>query len=196
MIYDSCRAVFLDRDGVINHDAEYIDRPDRFDVYPWSGPAIVRLNRMGFRVFVVTNQSGVARGLFTLDDVASIHEKMLGQLSEHGAHVDDIFISPYFATGTIAPYNVAHEDRKPGLGMYYAACRKWGVRSRGSYMIGDRGGDIEFGAKAGLRPILVLSGLGRQEFLDKRASWTYRPDFVTGNLESASRLIERLEASR
>jgi histidinol-phosphate phosphatase family protein len=189
------KAVFLDRDGVINHDAEYIDRPERLDVYPFAGPAIARLNRLGFRVFVVSNQSGVARGMFTIEDVHRIHDKLVSELSKSGAYIDEIFFSPYFATGSVEPYNVAHEDRKPGLGMFRQALAKWNFRIRGSFMIGDRASDLEFGKKAGLSPILVQSGLGHKEFLDNRGSWTYPPDFIVENIETASRLIEKLEKS-
>lgn len=187
-----CPAVFLDRDGTINHDAVYIDTPDRFELYPFAAPAIARLNRLGMRVFLVTNQSGIARGYFSPDDLERIHAKMHAGLAAGGAHLDDVFISPYFKTGIVEPYNIDSPDRKPGLGLFHQARAKWDFPIAHSFMIGDRYSDIAFGKKAGLTTILVLSGLGREEFLDKRDSWQFKPDIIVENIEVASRVIERL----
>jgi D-glycero-D-manno-heptose 1,7-bisphosphate phosphatase len=183
------RAVFLDRDGTINQDSGYISKPEQFEIYPYAGKAINLLNELGFLVFVVTNQSGVARGYYNHHDLAEIHAKMLDQLKKENAHIDKIYISPYWHDGQIEPFNIEHEDRKPGIGMFKKARKEFDVKVSRSYMIGDRYSDIAFGKKAGLTTILVLSGDGRNEFLNNRKSWEYKPDFITENLLSAAKFI-------
>ena len=188
---DLKKAVFLDRDGTINWDENgYINNPDDFHLYPYAGEAIAELNKKDFLVFVVTNQSGVARDIYKIKDIEIIHDKMNKCLKEFGAHIDEIFFSPYHKIGKIEPYNVDHEDRKPGLGMFKKALKKYNLNIKNSFMIGDRYADIAFGKKAGLTTILVLTGNGEKEFFQKRNDREYKPDYVVSNLMSAVKLIK------
>ncbi|MCK4312378.1 MAG: HAD-IIIA family hydrolase [Candidatus Cloacimonetes bacterium] len=192
---DFKKAVFLDRDGTINFDENgYINNPDDFQLFSFSGEAIVTLNEMGYLVFVVTNQSGVARNLYKVEDIELVHKKMTKNLGEKGAIIDDIFFSPYHKKGAVEPYNIDHEDRKPGLGMFKKALKKYNFNIKKSFMIGDRYADIVFGKKAGLTAILVLTGNGERAFYKKRKEWEYKPDFVVRNLLSAVKLISKLES--
>ena len=191
---DLKKAVFLDRDGTINWDENgYINNPDDFHLYPYAGKAIAELNKMDFLIFVVTNQSGVARDIYKIQDIEAIHDKMNMCLKEFGAHIDEIFFSPYHKLGKIIPYNVDHEDRKPGLGMFKRALKKYHFNIKSSFMIGDRYSDIAFGKKAGLTTILVLTGNGEKEFYQKRNDREYKPDFIVKNLISATGLIKWIE---
>ncbi|MBN1948644.1 MAG: HAD family hydrolase [Candidatus Cloacimonetes bacterium] len=191
------RAIFLDRDGTINPDGKgYIRSPEEFKVYTYAGEAIKKLQDSGFLIFIVTNQSGIARGLYTMQDLEAIHLKMKELLQQQGVSLDEVFFSPYHKEGVVAPYNIDHEDRKPGLGLFYQAMKKYTFENKESYMIGDKYTDIEFGKKAGLRTILVLSGNGSTEFRNDRESWEYHPDFIVKDLLQASNLILSLEEKK
>jgi histidinol-phosphate phosphatase family protein len=187
-------AVFLDRDGTINYDKNgYINNPADFHLFPFAGKAIAELNKIDYLIFVVTNQSGVARDIYKIKDIEIIHDKMNSCLKKFGAHIDEIFFSPYHKLGKIKPFNVDHEDRKPGLGMFKKALKKYKFNVKNSFMIGDRYADIAFGRKAGLTTILVLTGNGEKEFYQKRDDREYKPDFIVKNLISATRLIKWIE---
>ena len=182
-------AIFLDRDGTINYDSGYISSPEGFNVYPSASEAIKLFNDYGFFVFVVTNQSGIARSFYSFADLDRIHQKMHLQISTVGAKIDKIYVSPYWHEGVVEPYNTHHEDRKPGLGLFKKAREEFAFNLQHSFMIGDRYSDIVFGKRAGLTTVLVLTGDGKNEFLQNRHNWDYKPDFITANLLAASKLI-------
>ena len=189
------RAIFLDRDGTINSDKDgYIKDSLDFRLYPFTRTALGKLKKSGFLLFLVTNQSGVARGYYDFNVLDKIHNKMQQKLADFA--FDDIFISPYHKQGVVKPYNISHTDRKPGLGMLRKAQKKYTFSIKNSYMIGDKYSDIEFGKKAGLITILVLTGNGQTEFLQNRQVWKYQPDFITDNILVAAELIEKMEQNR
>ena len=191
------KAIFLDRDGTINIDSNgYVNKPHDFELYPFAAEAISILNNMDFLVFIVTNQSGIARGYYSLKDLNKIHEKMIFLLREKNAKIDEIFFSPYHLKGKIEPYNISHEDRKPQIGMFKKAHKKYKFDIKNSYMIGDKYTDIAFGKKAGLITILVFTGFGKKEFLDDRKIWEFQPDFVEKDLIVAANLISKLESQK
>lgn len=191
------KAVFLDRDGTINSDEfGYVNKPADFHLYPFAAEAIKILNEMNFLLFVVTNQSGLARGYYSRQDLENIHAKMNAELKEKNAFLTRIYYSPYHQEGHVAPFNIEHEDRKPGLGMFKKARQEYGFRINRSYMIGDKFSDVVFGRKAGLKTILLLSGCGEQEFLQNRHNRQLKPHFVAENLLQAALLIKTLESDR
>lgn len=188
------KAVLLDRDGTINpDDYGYIDNPERYDIYPYAAEAIKLFRRLGFYVLLVTNQGGVARGYITIEQMHSVLDKAQRLLKEQGTYLDKVYYSPYFHDGVVEPYNIHHEDRKPGLGMFKQAVKDFQFRPEHSWMIGDRYTDIAFGAKAGLKTIFLLSGNGEKEFTHDMKDWEHKPDFVVQDLLAAARLIETLE---
>jgi len=188
------KVVFLDRDGTINDNKQgYTSSPEDFELYPFAGKSIQKMNELGFLVFVVTNQSGIARGYYTLDDLAAIHQKMEKGLQEDGAKVDEIYFSPYHIEGKVEPYNITHEDRKPELGMFRRALKKYQFKIKESYMVGDNYSDVAFGKKAGLITILVRTGYGEKIFMENRVEWEYKPDYVVKDLWAAALLIEELD---
>ena len=191
--FNNKKAVFLDRDGTINADEYgYINKPDDLHLYPFAAKAIAKLNEMGYLVFVVTNQAGVAYGYFKIEDVEKINLKMVNDLAKGNAIIDEIFYSPFHKSGVIEPFNIQHEDRKPGIGMFQRAKDKYDFDTKGSFMIGDKFSDIGFGKNAGLRTIFVRSGGGENEFLQKRYETKYQPDYVVKDLSVAVKLIEEL----
>jgi D-glycero-D-manno-heptose 1,7-bisphosphate phosphatase len=188
------RAVFLDRDGCISPDQYgYISDPYEYSLYPYTGEALRILQDMGFLLFVVTNQSGIARGYFKISDLKRVHARMRALLNAEGIKLAGVYFSPYFATGKVHPFNIEHEDRKPGLGMFKRARKEHYFLPGSSWMIGDRRTDVEFGKKAGLKTILLLTGNGAQEMLSGFSGWEYKPDFMTENLLTAAKLIQMLK---
>ena len=188
------RAVFLDRDGCISPDKfGYLDDPTTYELYPWTVEALRLISSLGYLLILVTNQSGIARGYFDIPALNRVHAQLRKLLAAQKVKLDGLYFSPYFASGTVAPYNVEHEDRKPGLGMFHKARREHRIDPGRSWMIGDRSTDITFGKKAGLTSILLLSGEGAAEMLAGTENWLYQPDFIAENLLTAAKLIELLQ---
>ncbi len=143
-------AAFLDRDGVINIDHGYVHRTEDLAFTPTAIEGIRLLNAAGYPVLVVTNQSGVARGLYGLAEVEAFHAHLNAALGEAGAHVDAFYISPYHPDGTVAEFAIEHEDRKPGIGMIRRAMQDWDVDADRSFLIGDKQSDLAAAAAAGI----------------------------------------------
>jgi len=148
-------AAFLDRDGVINVDFGYVSRVEDLVFTPTAIAGIRALNEAGFLVLVVSNQSGIARGLFTTHDVDRFHQHMQQALAAAGARIDAFYYCPFHRDGVIPEFAMDHEDRKPSPGMLLRAMREWPVDRAGSFMIGDKMSDIEVAERAGIPGILV-----------------------------------------
>jgi D-glycero-D-manno-heptose 1,7-bisphosphate phosphatase len=153
-------AAFLDRDGVINVDHGYTYRPEELELTPTAAAGIALLNRQGYRVVVVTNQSGVARGLYGVADVERFHAALQDRLAAEGARIDAFYYCAYHPEGAVPEFTREHEDRKPGAGMIRRAMRDWDIPVEGSFMIGDRQSDADAAAAAGLPARLLASNTG------------------------------------
>ena len=148
-------AAFLDRDGVINVDHGYTYRPNDLIFTPTAVEAIKAFNRAGYYVLIITNQSGVARGIYTVQDVERFHQCMQHELHLRGAHIDGFYYCAFHPAGIIPEYAVDHEDRKPNPGMILRAMRDWPIEIERSVMIGDRDSDMQVAARAGVKGLLV-----------------------------------------
>jgi D,D-heptose 1,7-bisphosphate phosphatase len=151
-------AVFFDRDGVLNVDHGYVHRLDDFEWIPGARQAIKRFNDAGYLVFVVSNQSGVARGLYVEEDIHRVHAWMAEELQSVGAHIDCFEFCPFHPEGTIERYRQVSPRRKPGPGMLLDCLAAWPVKKEESLLIGDRPSDIEAAEAAGIPGYLFAGG--------------------------------------
>lgn len=153
--------ILLDRDGTIIVDHGYVGSVDRVEFIDGAPQAIASFNRAGVPVAVVTNQAGVARGLYGIEDVALVHKYIAEHLAEHGAHIDLFLFSPYHPDGVVKAYARASEDRKPGPGMAKAAARALGLDLAVSWVVGDRPEDL--GLAEAISASAVYLGTGGSE---------------------------------
>lgn len=173
----SNKAVFLDRDGTIARDVNYCSRVEDFELLPTVPQAIRLLNEKGFKVVMITNQSGIARGYFTEDMLAQIHQKMRRELAKHGAEVDSIYYCPH------------HPDekcgcRKPQTALFQQAARDLGIDLACSYVVGDTEMDIKAGKAIGATTVLVTTGPNGGKDVNSH------PDFIAPTLlETANWII-------
>jgi D-glycero-D-manno-heptose 1,7-bisphosphate phosphatase len=150
------KLIILDRDGVINFDSDhFIKSPAEWKPIPGSLEAIARLTQAGYRVAVATNQSGIARGLFDMDTLNAIHEKMHRAVNAVGGRIDAIFYCPHAAESNCA-------CRKPKSGMFERIAGCFNVDLAGTHAVGDSLRDLQAAVAVGARPVLVLSGYGEE----------------------------------
>jgi D-glycero-D-manno-heptose 1,7-bisphosphate phosphatase len=163
------RAVFLDRDGTLMEEVEYCDDPARVRVYPGVPEALRKLKEAGWRTFIVTNQSGIGRGLMTEAQYWAVQEELLRQLG--AGVIDGVYFCP-------DPPGIPSTRRKPAPGMVWEAAAAYDIDLPHSFFIGDKSVDIECGQRAGARTILVLTGYGAQQ--------RCYPDFIAEDLTQAA----------
>lgn len=148
--------IILDRDGVINLDSDqFIKSPEEWKPIPGSLEAIARLNQWGWRAVVASNQSGIGRGLFGMDTLNAINDKMVRSLAQFGGRLDGIFFCPHAADSTC-------DCRKPKPGLFQQISRRYNVDLTGMPAVGDSLRDLQAGAAVGCKPYLVLTGKGRK----------------------------------
>jgi histidinol-phosphate phosphatase family protein len=147
--------VLLDRDGTIIADSGYVGSVDRVEFLDGAIDAIAALNRAGLPVAVVSNQAGVARGYYSVEDVHQVHKHMIEELARQGAHIDLWLFCPYHPDGTVESFARASADRKPGPGMALAAAEALGLDLTSSWVVGDSAGDIGMARAVGARPLHV-----------------------------------------
>jgi D-glycero-D-manno-heptose 1,7-bisphosphate phosphatase len=156
-------AVFLDRDGTLIEEADYLARLEDLAWFPWAIEAVRLLNRAGFVVCVVTNQGGVGLGHFTESFVGEVHEVMTKTLDASGARVDGWFYCPHHPRALIDALRVACECRKPQPGLVHQAQQEFDLDLRRSFVVGDRATDLELATATGARGVLVRTGHGETE---------------------------------
>lgn len=144
------KAIFVDRDGTLIEEVNFLSRVEDLIVFPFTPPAIARLKESGYLVIVVTNQSGIGRGLYTVADMNSVHEAIQ---KEVGGMIDAFYHCPHL------PEEGCH-CRKPNLGMIEAAQADFDIEMEGSWMIGDKNLDVWIAESAGIRSAMVMTGYG------------------------------------
>lgn len=178
------RAVFLDRDGTINEEKEYLWRIEEFSFINGTAEAIRLFKDAGYLVVVVTNQSGVGRGFYSEEDLERLHGHMLAELESMGAKVDAVYFCPHHPQHGVGRYAIECSCRKPLPGMLLLAARELDIDLASSWMLGDKSADIETGLSAGCRTMLVRTGYGAAEEARIPAGVP-----VVDNLLEAARLI-------
>lgn len=180
-------AVFLDRDGVINEDLGYVHTRETFRFIPGVFKACRLFREMGFRIIVVTNQSGIARGLFSVEDFDRLTRWMMEELRRHDAAIDDVYVCPHHPQHGIGEYRCACDCRKPQPGLLLRAALDWDLWMPGSVLVGDKWSDMRAGAAAQVGRCFLLpsasdSGEAPRDFLTC--------DYAESLLEVALRLRE------
>jgi len=185
-------AIFLDRDGTINEEVGYLDSPDQLVIIPSAFEAIRLINQSGLKAIVVTNQAGVARGLFGEDLVETIHAVLREALRQGGALIDAFYYCPHHPTEGDPPYRQTCDCRKPAPGLFLRAARELNLDLSASWMIGDRYNDIEAAHRAGARGVLVKTGYGADALSGEgpdNETPAGKPDFVADDILQAVRWI-------
>jgi D-glycero-D-manno-heptose 1,7-bisphosphate phosphatase len=184
------QAVFLDRDGTITREGEWIKHPSALELVPGAGAAIARLSGAGYVVVMFTNQSAVARGLITEAQLEVIHARLAELLAAEGAHLDAIYSCPHHPTEGVGPYRVECDCRKPKPGLVLRAAAEMNLDLRRSWCVGDMERDLAAGAAAGLPGILVATGKGVEEEARMRAAG-HPPRWFVPDLCAAAETILR-----
>lgn len=175
------KAVFIDRDGTINKHIPYLDNIDNLILIDGVAEAIKLLNKNNFFVIVITNQSGLGRGFFSLEKLGKLHEKLITLLSEKEAEIDNLYFCPHMPEDGCS-------CRKPETGLLDKAREEFSIDPKKSFMIGDRLSDVEAGQKFGCQSILVLTGYGKSE-LDLDSKSILKKAIVSDNLHEAVKYI-------
>jgi len=199
------KAVFLDRDGTILKEIEgtspetlgYLINVQQVELIPGAAEAIELARNIGYKTIIITNQSAIARGLLTENDLEKIHSKMYRLLKEQNprAIIDGLFYSPYYKEGIIEKYSIDSPQRKPDIGMILDAQKKHDIDLSKSYMLGDAYSDIKCGNNAGLNNILVMTGYGKIAYR-KCLDENLKINFIASNLLEAVHYIQEIDAKK
>lgn len=186
------KVVFLDRDGTINQEVSYLYRPQDLVILSGVPEGIALLRREGFKIAVVTNQAGIARGYYTVEQMQRLHQYLNGELKKRGAWIDRFYYCPHHPVHGIGEYKRKCRCRKPDIGMFEMAEKDFAVDKGRSYMVGDKQIDVLAGHNYGICSILVSTGYGREERaknIDRGEEPFY--DFYAETLMDAAEFIIR-----
>ncbi len=172
-------AIFLDRDGVLSEEAGYVRSIEELHIFPYVGECIAKIKNKGYYSIVITNQSGIARGLLSEDVLKNMNQYLIERTG-----VDAVYYCPHHPQGNIDKYRKVCRCRKPETGLLEQACEDFNIDLSKSYMVGDRACDVLTGQKAGLKTILLESGYGTS-----RLEQAVAPDYI---LEDLRKVVELL----
>ena len=185
--------VFIDRDGTLNQERDFICKAEDFELIPGAAGAVRKLNSRGVPTCVISNQSGVARGYLTEGDLLLIHVKLRVELEKENAWVDRIYYCPHHPTGAVPPYNIECDCRKPGPGMMRRGGRELDIDLTRSFVVGDKTTDVQAGKAVGATSILVLTGYGRSSFAEIKNE-RISADYVAPSIvEAVEYIIGRID---
>lgn len=177
-------AVFLDRDGVLTVENSYVCSVEELEIFPYARECIQQIHKKGFYAIVITNQSGIARGMFTEDELHRMNRMLVQETG-----VDAVYYCPHHPQGIIEKYKVICDCRKPKPGLLERACKDYQIDLDNSYMVGDRAGDILAGIKMGIKTVLLESGYGLE-----RLEQDVKPDYCLADLRNFVELIKIYES--
>lgn len=185
-------AVFLDRDGVINEEVGYLDSLEKLKIIPGAYEAIRLINASGMKAVVISNQAGVAKGLFTEEFVRETNDFLQKRLRQQGAYIDKFYFCPHHPTEGMEPYRRICDCRKPAPGMLLKAAQELDIDLKKSYFVGDRFRDMEAAKKVEIKGILVKTGYGQELLQDDgpdEATLESKPDFIATDILEAVKWI-------
>ena len=182
----SQKAVFLDRDGVINREVNNLKSIKQLRLLPNVATSIGKINRLGFLLIVITNQPVIARGWLTEMGLERIHRELMRRLAVKGAKIDEIYYCPHHPNANLKKYRVQCRCRKPNTGMIKAAAKKNAINLKKSFIIGDSTRDILTGKRAKLKIILLKTGYAGQD-----GKYNVKPDFIAKDLSEAVKIIKK-----
>jgi D-glycero-D-manno-heptose 1,7-bisphosphate phosphatase len=186
--------IFYDRDGTINEERNYLSSPDQLHLFPKAAQALIEAQALGYKNIIISNQSGVARGYITEEQVRIVHEALLHLLKNEGATVDAIYYCPHHPETGNPPYRKECECRKPKIGMLLQAARELSLDLRQSFVIGDKLTDIQTAINAGAQGILVKTGYGSQE-MNLLQSNNVTTTYIAENVYDAIQFIKKSQSS-
>lgn len=181
------KAVFVDRDGTLVKDPGYLNDPSQLKLLEGVPNGLMRLKKMGYKIVVVTNQSGVARGILTEKTLGRIHDRLEEMLENEGASLDGIYYCPYLEDGVIQKYRKKSELRKPNPGMLLKAAEEMDIDLKSSWMVGDSRRDVQAGNSAGCKTIFISAVPKDNRHLEEDAV----PDYRAVNFQEAVNIIQK-----
>lgn len=171
--------IFLDRDGVLTVEKSYVYSMDQLEIFPYAAECVTRIHQLGYYAIVITNQSGIARGLFSEEELQKMNQALIEKTG-----VDAVYYCPHFPQGIIKKYARICNCRKPQTGLIDKACADFKTDLIKSYMVGDRASDIATGQKMGLRTVLLESGYGTA-----RLEKDIKPDYILHDLRDVISIL-------
>lgn len=197
------KAIFLDRDGTINIDKEYLYKIEDFEFTYKAVEALELLKKNGYKIVIVTNQSGIARGFYSEEDVTVLHDWLVQYLSQKGIHIDGIYYCPHHPDGVIKKYAIECNCRKPALGLYYKAIEELNVDTAASFAVGDNLRDLSICSESNIKGILIsdqnMDPKGSKKRMTQRdgaPELANEIEIVPNLFEAALLIIKKSEALR
>ncbi len=184
------QAVFLDRDGTIIEENGYISKINQVEFIPGSIEAIKILKALGYKIIIISNQSGVAQGFITAKSLKKVNHYLLKKLRQKKAAVDGLYYCPHHPKVGLKKYKKDCNCRKPKTGLLKLAVKLHKLTLKNGAVIGDKLSDVELGKRAQVKSILVLTGYGRKEFHKIGNSSKSKPNFIAKNLLEAARFLQ------
>lgn len=187
------RAIFLDRDGTINEDTTYLNKPEDIKLLPFVIKGLKKLQDYGFELIIVTNQSGIGRGYFTEKQLHNIHDRLIQIFNEKKIDVSKIYYAPHYWYSKIQKYKSGEEFRKPNSGMLIKAASEHNIELTASYIIGDKESDIGAGINAGLKGSILIKRHGKcRNFIPDKVvkDLTHAADWIINNENKINIIID------
>lgn len=186
------KIVFLDRDGTIIEEMGYINHFSRIRPLPEAIEAIKLFRQYGFKVVVLTNQAGVARGYFSEEALIEMNNYMLQRFENSGARIDALYYCPHHPEGKVEKYRIDCNCRKPKTGLIEKAVKELNLRLDKAWMIGDRMSDVELAKNAGIEATYVLTGYGTGDYVKVKGGFDVKPKIIFNNVLQAAQTIVKL----
>ncbi len=174
-------AIFLDRDGVLTEEKGYICSVNDLNIFPYAAECVNDIKEKGYYAIVITNQSGVARGLFSEKTLQEMHGYLMRKIG-----VDRVYYCPHYPGGKVPAFSKKCYCRKPETGLVKEACKDFAIDMENSYMVGDRASDIQMGQNAGIRTVLLESGYGILQ-----PEEAVQPDYILRDLRDFIKILKK-----